>query len=131
MRKNILKSIGAGLAGIVVGASLSFGTDFILENFGILPHGNLYVSTGLIWVVLIYRSAYNVLGFYLVARLAPNYPMRHALVLGVIGTLVSVVGAVATANMNLGPTWYAWTLAFLTMPAAWLGGKLNERSMKQ
>ena len=52
--------------------------------------------------------------------------MRHAIVLGAIGTVVSIIGAVATANMNLGPAWYAWTLALLTMPSAWLGGKLHE-----
>ena len=129
MSKSIFKSIGAGVAGIVVGAGLSFGTDFILESVGVLPHGNLYVSTWLIWGVLFYRSVYNVLGFYVVARFAPNHPMRHALVLGVIGTLVSVIGAVATANMNIGPAWYAWTLAALTMPAAWLGGKLALRRL--
>ena len=125
--KNIFKSIGAGLAGIVVGAALSFGTDFVLESAGVLPHGNLNVSAWLIWLVLLYRTIYNVLGFYIVARLAPNNPMRHALVLGVIGTLVSIGGAIATANMNLGPAWYAWTLAALTMPAAWIGGKWFER----
>ena len=129
MSKNIFKSIGAGVAGIVVGAGLSLGTDFILESVGVLPHGNLYVSTWLIWGVLFYRSVYNMLGFYIVARFAPNHPMRHALVLGVIGTLVSVIGAVATANMNLGPAWYAWTLAAITMPAAWLGGKLALRRL--
>ena len=128
--KNIFKSIGAGLAGIIVGAALSFGTDFVLESASVLPHGNLYVSAWLIWLVLLYRTVYNVLGFYVVARLAPNHPMRHALVLGVIGTLVSIGGALATANMNLGPAWYAWTLAVLTMPAAWIGGKWFEKRAK-
>ena len=131
MSRNISKSIGAGLVGIIVGASLSFGTDFILRSAGILPEDNLYVSAGLIWAVLLYRSAYNVLGFYIVARLAPNNPMRLALVLGVIGTILSIVGAVVTWNMNVGPHWYALTLAALTMPSAWLGGKLYERSTKQ
>ena len=121
---NIFKSIRAGVAGIVVGAGLSLGTDYILESVGILPHGNLYVSAWLIWVVLFYRTAYNTLGSYIVARLAPSHPMRHALILGLIGTAVSVAGALATANMNLGPAWYAWTLAVLALPSAWLGGKI-------
>lgn len=129
--KTIFKSIGAGIVGIAVGASLSLGTDFLLESIGILPHGNLYISAWLIWAVLLYRSAYNIIGFYFVARLAPNYPMRHALVLGLIGTAVSIAGAVATANMNLGPTWYAWTLVALTMPAAWLGGWIYTRKIQK
>jgi hypothetical protein len=127
---NIFKSIGAGLAGIVVGAGLSLGTDYVLESTGILPRGHLRVSAGLICFVLLYRTLYNVLGFYVVACLAPSRPMRHALVLGAIGTAVSILGAIATANMNLGPAWYAWTLAVLTLPAAWLAGKLFERRMQ-
>ena len=121
---NIFKSIGAGLAGLIVGAALSFGTDALLEWRGILPYDNLNVSTTLVWIVLIYRSLFNVFGCYIVARLAPRNPMRHALTLGLIGTLLSIVGAISTAHMNLGPAWYAWTLAALSMPSAWLGGKL-------
>ena len=50
--------------------------------------------------------------------------MNHALVLGGIGTILSIVGAIVTADMNLGPAWYAWSLAAIAMPVAWLGGKL-------
>jgi len=128
--KNILKSIGAGVAGIFVGVILSIGTDKILENTGVLPHGNLWVSNSLIIFVLFYRTIYNIIGSYIVARLAPNHPLRHAIVLGAIGTLVSIAGAIATKNMNLGPVWYAWTLAVLTLPSAWVGGKLYLMSFK-
>jgi hypothetical protein len=129
--KTALKSIGAGLAGIVVGASLSFGTDFVLEALGVLPHGSLSVSAALISLVLLYRSIYNVLGFFITAWLAPFAPMWHALVLGGIGTLASIAGTLATANMDFGPAWYGWTLAALTMPAAWLGGYLHQRFSKK
>jgi hypothetical protein len=126
LARTILKSIGAGAAGIVAGAGLSVATDFALETVGVLPRGHLHVSAWLIWGVLLYRSVYNLLGFYLAARLAPSHPMAHALVLGAIGTGVSILGAVITANMDIGPAWYAWTLAALTMPVAWLGGRLAE-----
>ncbi len=119
-----MKSIGAGLAGIIIGVVLSLGTDRVLANMGIIPQDNLWVSTYIIWLVLFYRTVYNTLSFYVVARLAPNHPMRHALVMGVIGTLVSIAGAIATKDMNIGPAWYAWTLALLTLPSAWLGGWL-------
>lgn len=122
--QNIYKSIGAGIVGIVVGAVLSVATDKLLEANGVLPHGNLYVSAALIWFVLFYRTAFNTLGFFLTAKLAPQKPMKHALILGVIGTLVSAIAAITTKDMNLGPSWYAWTLAALTMPAAYLGGKI-------
>jgi hypothetical protein len=119
-----VRSVGACLAGVIVGAGLSIGTDTLLEHTGVLPQGNLYVAAWLIWAVLLYRSAYNIVGSYLVARLAPNRPMGHVLILGVFGTVVCIAGAVATANAHLGPAWYAWTLAALNMPAAWIGGRI-------
>ena len=119
-----IRSVGACLAGVITGAALSLGTDAVLVRAGILPHGNLYVAAGLVWTVLLYRNLYNVLGSYLVARLAPNHPMAHVLALGVLGTGVCIAGAIATANAHLGPAWYAWTLAALNLPAAWVGGRL-------
>ena len=122
--KNIPKSIGACIAGIVVGVVLSLVTDAILQGTGVLPQGNLWVSTSLIIFVLFYRLAYNVLGSYIVARLAPQHPMKHAIIVGILGTIVAAIGAIATAGMNLGPAWYAWTLAILSLPSSWVGGKL-------
>lgn len=120
----ILKSIGAVCAGIIVGAVLSLFTDMILKNLEIIPRDNLWVGTPVILFVLLYRTIYNILGSYIVARLAPRRPMLHALIVGGIGTVVCIVGALATATMNLGPAWYAWTLAALSLPSAWLGGKI-------
>lgn len=124
MKKSIWKSIGAGFMGIVVGASLSLYTDSILQHKGIIPANNLWVSSSIIWFIIFYRSVYNAIGCYIVAYLAPQNPMKHALILGGIGTVASIIGALATMNINLGPQWYAWTLALLTMPSAYLGGKL-------
>ena len=52
--------------------------------------------------------------------------MKHSLILGTIGVVASLGGAIATANMNLGPAWYAWSLVVITLPIAWFGGKLYE-----
>ncbi|NUO78912.1 hypothetical protein HUU05_02465 [candidate division KSB1 bacterium] len=51
--------------------------------------------------------------------------MKHALVLGLIGVILGSIGAIAAAD--LGPGWYAWTLAAIALPIAWLGGKLYEQ----
>jgi hypothetical protein len=123
----ILKSLGAGAAGLATGALLSVGADFLLESLGVLPRGNLRVSWWLIAAVILYRTAFNALGCFLAAFLAPSHPMRHALALGALGAILSVLGALTTANRNLGPAWYAWTLAVLVLPGAWLGGRVDER----
>jgi hypothetical protein len=127
MKRNILKSIGAVIAGLIFIVITHTAIDAILESTGVLPKGHLYVGTGLILFVIFYRAVFSLLGCYLTARLAPQKPMKHALILGAIGFVLSAAGAIATADMNLGPAWYAWSLVVISLPIAWLGGKLYLR----
>jgi len=131
MSGQILRSIGAVLAGLIFIGVTHTGMDAILENIGVLPKGNLRVGTGLILIVIGYRAVLSLIGCYITARLAPNSPMKHALALGIVGVLLSAVGAIVTANMNLGPSWYAWTLVALSLPIAWFSGKLYELNHPQ
>lgn len=126
MNKNLLKSIGAIAAGFVFIGITHTGTDTILESVGVLPKGTLFVGTGLILVVIGYRAVFSLIGCYLTARLAPQNPMKHALILGALGTILSTGGAIANTNLNLGPAWYAWSLVVISLPIAWLGGKLHN-----
>lgn len=126
MNRNALKSIGAVLAGFVATFALSYGTDGILRLIGVLPGAlPMYGSELQIITVIIYRTIYNVAGAYIAARLAPNHPMRHALVLGSVGFVLSILVTAVTWNTNLGPAWYSISIIVLALPSAWLGGKLR------
>ena len=126
MIRNIFKTIGAIVAGFVATFALSYGTDAVLGLMGVLPAGPLpmYGSELLIITILVYRNIFNVVGCYLAARLAPNHPMGHALGLGGLGFVLSIVCAIV--GRDLGPAWYLWGLVVLALPSAWLGGKLFE-----
>lgn len=124
MNKTTFKSIGGVVVGFIVILILSTGTDMILKRMGVLPDKHLFVSTELIPAVIFYRAAYSLIGCYIAAKLAPRNPMRHALALGVVGVIVGSIGAIVAAD--LGPAWYGWTLVFIALPIAWLGGKLYE-----
>lgn len=126
---NILKSIGAVMAGLVAIFVLSYATDAVLEAVGILQAGAPLPMRGaglLITAILAYRLVYSVAGCYIVARLAPSHPMRHALILGGLGFVMSIGGAIVAAQQSLGPAWYAWGLVVFALPCAWLGGRLFE-----
>jgi hypothetical protein len=58
--------------------------------------------------------------------------MLHALVLGVLGLAVSIVGAAVTWNKGLafGPHRYPVALVVLAMPQCWVGGKLYEMQLR-
>jgi hypothetical protein len=131
MGNSILKSIGAVVAGLIFIGVTHTATDALLEGIGVLPKGHLNVGPGLILLVIFYRAVLSLAGCYLTAWLAPNQPMKHALILGGIGTVLSAVGAIATADMNLGPAWYAWSLVVIALPVAWAGGKLYVSRTKK
>jgi hypothetical protein len=125
----ILRSIGAVLAGIVVGIAITLGTDEVLHLAGVFPPwGQSMVGYDMaLFLATFYRTVYGVAASYIVARLAPDRPMGHALVGGAIGLAVSILGAATTWNKGpaFGPHWYPLALIVLAMPQAWAGGKLR------
>jgi hypothetical protein len=127
MTANALKSIGAGLAGILVSALPAVGTDALMHAVGIFPPLGQPMSDGLFLLPTIYRTVFGVAGGYLTARLAPNRPMLHALTVGALGVAVAILGTVLTWNKGpeFGPHWYPLALVVLGMPQSWLGAKLR------
>ena len=72
-----------------------------------------------------YRIVYTILGGYITARLAPHAPMRHALILGLVGLVAGLLGVIANITKpELGPLWYSLAVAVTGPPCAWLGGVL-------
>jgi hypothetical protein len=49
---------------------------------------------------------------------------RHALILGAIGLVVSLIGVMASMQMNMGPVWYPAMVAAAALPCSFLGGYL-------
>lgn len=128
--RNIGRSILALVAGIVTAIILSLGTDLGLHAIGLTPALGQPMSDPWLMLATTYRTIYGVIASYIVARLAPNRPMQHALIGGFIGLIVSVAGAVATWNRGFGPHWYPLSLVVLALPPAWVGGKLREIQLR-
>ena len=128
--RRIGRSIGALLAGFVVVVILSLGTDAALRATGVFPRLGRSMTDTLFLLATVYRTVYGIAGSYITARLAPYRPMQHALASGVVGLVLSTVGAVVTWNLDpsLGPHWYSLALVATAMPCAWLGGALYCRT---
>jgi len=131
--RRIGRSIGAVVAGALVGIILSIGTDMVLRAAGVFTPLGQPMADSLLLLATAYRTVYGVLGSYITARLAPQRPMAHALVLGVMGLIVSTLGAVVTWNKGpeFGPHWYPLALIATAIPCAWAGGKLREIQLRQ
>lgn len=126
MKKETLKSIGAVVVGFFALVILSVITDIILEKTGIMKTEPFVENpVWLIVIIILYRTIFNTFGCYLTARLAPNKPMKHAIILGVIGVVLTIIGLIAA--WDIPPRWYPISLIVLTLPAAWLGGKMATK----
>jgi len=130
MKKSIIKSIGAILAGMISGAVLSVVTDLVLEKTGIFPppKPGLF-AWWMLLLALIYRGIYTIASGYITAVLAPNKSILHAIILGIIGFVVTILGSVA--NWDKSTAWYPLALILITLPCTWLGGFLLENFKRQ
>lgn len=113
------------LVGFLLIVILSMGTDMVMHATGIFPlPGQPMGNAGLYLLALAYRCIYAIAGSYVAARIAHHDPMRHALILGGIGLVLSTVGAVVM--WDIGDQWYPVALAISTLPCAWIGGRLAQ-----
>ena len=130
--RRIGRSLGALFAGFVVVVILSIGTDVALHASGIFPPLGQPMSDPLLLLATIYRSMYAIIGSYTTARLAPDRPMQHALAGGVVGLVLSIIGAVMAWNKvaTLGPHWYPLALVVTALPCAWVGGQIRVMQLR-
>jgi hypothetical protein len=119
------RSVAAVLLGLFVIFVLSLVTDQVLHMLEVYPPwGQPMYDTGDNLLALAYRIVYAVIGCYIAARFAPRNPMHHALALGIVGTVLSLVGLMAAIQMDLSPIWYPIAIVLTALPCAWLGGVL-------
>jgi len=100
--------------------------DIALHAAGIFPPMNQPINDALALLATSYRLVISVGGAWLTARLAPDKPMKHAMILGYVGVVLGLVGVAATWNLGLGPRWYPISLAVLAIPQCWAGGRIYE-----
>jgi hypothetical protein len=129
MKNNNLRSVGAVVAGLVSVIVATTVVDIVLHAVGVFPPWEVPIDDKLSLLSTFYRVVISVAGAYLTARLAPQRPMKHAVILGVVGTVLGTLGVVATWGKGMGPTWYPIALAVLALPQCWVGGKLYQAAL--
>ena len=120
------QSIWAVIAGVVFIIVVTTLVDIVLHVTGVFPPMDKPINDALSLLATSYRIVISIAGAWLTARLAPSKPMKHALILGVVGVVLGLVGVVTTWNLGLGPRWYPIALAALAIPQCWAGGKIYE-----
>ncbi len=129
MNKSTLKSIWAVVAGVLFIIVVTTIVDIVLHVTHVYPSEKL--TDGLAVLASSYRLVIGVAGAYLTAKLAPQNPLKHAIILGCVGIVLGLIGVIVTWNADLGPRWYPISLVVVALPQCWLGGRLFVRGRKQ
>lgn len=117
-----LRTAGALLGGFATVAALSMAADAVLHAMNYYPSDGSVGSDAELAFALAYRTIFTVLGGVVTAWLAPSRPLRLTVILGGIGTVFAILGAIAM--WSVGHNWYAVSLALLALPSTSLGGWL-------
>jgi hypothetical protein len=125
------RSILAIVVGFLLIAALSFSTDAMMRSA--LPEmfdaNGRTDNLGMLIFSIAYVGVYAIAGCWVAARLAPKEPMKHALILGLLGLVFNIVGA--SVMWESAPVWYHVLSIALTMPFAWVGGRIREQQLAQ
>lgn len=124
-----LRRTGAVSAGLLTIVILSTAADAVLHATGVYPPFPQQMADGLFLLATAYRIVFGVGAGYVTARLAPDQPMRHALVLGAIGVALSTAGA--AAMWEFGPGWYSLAIIAIALPCAWAGARLRATQLRE
>jgi peptidoglycan/LPS O-acetylase OafA/YrhL len=122
-----LASIGAVLAGFLATVALSVVADVAMHAAGVFPAPGQPMEQSLFVLATFYRVLFTVAGGYLTARLAPDRPMAHAMVLAGLGLAGGLAGVVVwwKGGAAMGPAWYPIALVVTAVPCIWVGARLH------
>lgn len=120
-----LRTAGALIAGFLAVAMLSTAADAVLHAMNYYPNDGTVGSDAELAFALAYRTLFTIVGGGITAWLAPSRPVRLATILGAIGALFAILGAVTM--WSVGHNWYAIGLVILAIPSTAFGGWLFTR----
>lgn len=124
------RSILAVVTGFLFIGFLSFGMTAVLKIVAPETFAAARLdSVPALLLVTFYVMVFAVAGCYLTALMAPHSPMKHALVLGVLGLILNIVGMVM--RWDASPAWFNILSVLMVMPYAWAGGRLREMQLRQ
>jgi hypothetical protein len=128
----MIRSILAVLAGLIVIVVTSFGIEAAVDPLMLrmfpetLPNEAALSHNTPVWIfTFAYTFLCVIAGGYVSARLAARSPVRHAVILGLLQSALTIPAMIEFGD-KARP--WAWIVSMiLVVPAAWLGGLIFAR----
>ncbi len=120
------KIILAVLAGIAFNFITSTGVDFLLHAVGYFPpYGQPMFETDKVLLAFAYRSVFTILSAYVTARIANENAKKAVWIIGTIGSLLWLAGAITL--WDYAPAYYNIAGIFTGIPLALIGLSLYKQ----
>src|SRR5260221_670049 len=94
------RSLWAVVAGALVVILVTTLVDIVLHAAGVFPPMDQPINDSLALLATSYRIVISIGAAWLTARLAPDRPMKHAMVLGYVGVVLGLVGVAARCRQG-------------------------------
>jgi hypothetical protein len=129
----MLRSFLAILAGLIVIIVTSFAieaaaTPLLMRSFpNVLPNEAAMAHNAAVWIfTYLYTFFCVVAGGYVAARIASRLPVRHAVILGLIQSALTIPAMFAFPDKA--PLWGWICSMIMVIPASWCGGLVYRRN---
>ena len=120
----------SNLAGLIATGIISTLTDFALHAAGLYPpYGEPMYDTPRLLLAFTYRGLFAIGGAYLTATIAREMAKKAVLILGIVGSLFWLLGAISM--WTLAAPWYNIIGIIFGIPLAKMGGKLYENKQRK
>src|SRR3954470_17181418 len=103
---HMMRSIWAVVVGFFFTAVMSIGADAIMRAMSpsLFKVDGSTSSVAILWLSTISIAVFAVVGCYITARLAPSHPLRHAVILGAVALVGSLI--LLPKTWPMAPAWY-------------------------
>jgi hypothetical protein len=118
----MVRSILAIVAGIAVLTAASFALEALVKP--LMGEGMSGRSLPQSLFQLAYTAASIAAGGYATAWVARRLEVRHAVIMGAIEVVLTIMAMQAFPGKA--PLWFWIATMIITVPAAWLGGKIKQ-----
>jgi hypothetical protein len=123
----VWKSVMAVVSGLLFTIAVTTAIDVLMYVVGVFAKLGAPIDNLLAALALSYRVVVAISGAYLTAWLSPFNPARHVFVLASIGTVLGLIGMIATWDSGLAPHWFSAAIAILAYPQSWIGLVLQQQ----
>jgi hypothetical protein len=113
------------LAGFLVSGILASAVDHVFHTTGFYPpYGEPNYDNAQMLLAFSYRVLFGILGAYITTALAREQANKAVLILGIIGSILWLAGAIAM--WNYAPAWYNIIGVVTGIPIALIGKRLYQ-----